>query len=321
MSARVVDVASVPLPSGTYAEEVEAFDGACLRIVHYGGPGTRGTALIIPGWAEPSEKYAEVAFDLIDRGFKVVCCDPRGQGLSQRCTDEDGRCRIDDFQKHVHDLGTIVDHLGADRLTLVCHSLGGLIGLSWLAGGGHADAVALSAPATRIIPSPLTRGLARGLAGVLVAAGLGDQPLPRKNNAMTFEGNSLTSDPARHGVLRDLLIADEALALPQVNFHVVKAIHEAQALLQKPEVIAKLPAPILLVSAALDSWVDPTHHDILAKRYPDVFDVVKVEGALHELFMEQDQYRDQFWDAFDLYIDKMIPKEAAEPQTVSADST
>lgn len=314
-NARFVHVDSVPMPEGTLAEWIDSRDGAKIRLLRFGGSGERGSALVIPGWAEPAEKYGEVALDLIDRGFDVTCIDPRGQGLSQRLTEDDSRGRIDDFTKHIDDIDAAVDHLNTDRLTIVTHSMGGLAGLSWLARGGRAQAAMLSAPATRIYKSAVMRGVIRGVCGLLVGVGLGDQPARPANNAMTFEGNTLTTDPARHAILRDLLIADEELALPRPTFHFVDAIHTAQAALQKPGVIDGIQVPVLIVSAREDSWVDATHHDALAAHYPKTFELVKVEGALHELFMEQDQYRDQFWDAFDRFADRYVPKTSSEPAT------
>ncbi|MEM0928735.1 MAG: alpha/beta hydrolase [Pseudomonadota bacterium] len=317
-NARFVHVDSVPMPEGTHAEWIDSRDGAKIRLLHFGGSGERGKALVIPGWAEPAEKYGEVALDLIDRGFDVSCIDPRGQGLSQRLTDDDGRGRIDDFTKHVDDVDAVVDHLQAERLTIVTHSMGGLIGLSWLARGGKAEAAMLSAPATRLYKSPVMRGLIGGVCGTLIALGMGDQPARAANNAMTFEGNTLTSDAGRHAFLRDLLIADEELALPRPTFHFVDAFQKAQAALQKPGVIEGIDVPILIVSAREDSWVDATHHDVLAAHHPGKFELVKVEGALHELFMEQDQYRDQFWDAFDRFADRYVPKTSAVSEDGSA---
>ncbi|MEO1657295.1 MAG: alpha/beta hydrolase [Pseudomonadota bacterium] len=316
--ARFVHVDSVPMPEGTYAEWIESRDGAKIRVLRFGGSGERGTALVIPGWAEPAEKYGEVALDLIDRGFDVTCIDPRGQGLSQRLTDDDPRGRIDDMSKHVDDVDAVVEHLGAERLTIVTHSMGGLVGLSWLARGGKAEAAMLSAPATRIYSSPVMRGVIRGACGALIALGMGDQPARGANNAMTFEGNTLTSDIGRHAILRDLLIADEGLALPRPTFHFVEAMHKAQAALQKPGVIDGIDVPVLIVSARADTWVDATHHDALAAHHPQKFELVKVEGALHELFMEQDQYRDQFWDAFDRFADRYVPKVAVSAEDDSA---
>jgi lysophospholipase len=282
----------------------------------YGGSGARGIALIVPGWAEPCEKYAEVALDLIDRGFETYGFDPRGQGLSQRIAEKDLRGRVDDFEKHVDDFRAVVDSLPEGRpLTILAHSMGGLMTLAWLRRGGKADAVALSAPATRIFPSRWQRGGVRALAKGLALCGFGDMPLSKKGGmAMEFEGNTLTSDPRRHAMLRDLLLADERLELPRTTPYFVRSLHREQSAIRKEGALSGVSGPILLVSLPKDSWVDSRHHHELANAHPALFAMVEVEDSLHEILMEKDQYRDQFWDAFDGYVAEALPGQAPAPE-------
>ena len=149
------------MPEEARAEIIESFDGAQIRLIHYGAPGPRGTCVVVPGWTEPSEKYGEVALDLIDRGFSVVCYDPRGQGLSQRLTEEDGRGRIDDFSKHIKDLGAVVDHLNPERLVLLGHSMGGVVACATVQ-LASADAERLAGLVLVSSPGVRTHALLRG---------------------------------------------------------------------------------------------------------------------------------------------------------------
>ncbi|NNU15492.1 alpha/beta hydrolase [Parvularcula sp. ZS-1/3] len=306
--APIVRVESVPVPEEATAEFIESFDGATIRLVHFGGPGTRGDVLMVPGWTEPSEKYTEVALDLIDRGFRVHAIDPRGQGMSQRLKEGDERGRIDDFSKHVGDLRAAVDHLGAERLTLLGHSMGGLATLSYLAEGGRADCAILSAPATRIFPSVVQRMGARAAAALLKAVGQGDRPLsPEGGQAMEFEGNTLTSDPERHAMLRDLLLEDERLTLPRTYAHMVAAMHDQHAKLSKEGALDQITVPTVIVSLPDDEWVNPAHHHKVAEACPAHVTVSEIPGAKHEVLMERDEYRDQFWDIFDSHCEAYLP--------------
>ena len=58
------------------------------------------------------------------------------------------------------------------------------------------------------------------------------------------------------------------------------------------------PVPLAIVSASGDTVVDPQVHAGLARRIPGA-DHVVVERARHEVLMEADGYRAQFWAAFD----------------------
>lgn len=310
-AAPLVRTENNPLGDAAEAVWLDADDGARLRRVHFGGTGERGTALIVPGWAEPSEKYAEVAGDLIDRGFDVFTYDPRGQGLSERISDESDRARLTDYAKHLEDLGAIIRSLPSARLTVIGHSMGGLSVLSWLADGGEADAAILSAPATRIYPHALQRWAVRGVARVLMALGMPDVPLTKEGGmAMRFEGNTLTSDPVRHDVLRQLLLADDRLRLPRASPAMVAAMHRQQAKIHEPGALDGLSVPVLMVSAIGDEWVDSTDHPQIAERSP-MIDLVSIEGSRHEILMERDEVRQRFWAAFDVHIERHMPAASA----------
>lgn len=305
---RIVRVATVPMPEEARAEIIESFDGAQIRLIHYGAPGPRGTCVVVPGWTEPSEKYGEVALDLIDRGFSVVCYDPRGQGLSQRLTEEDGRGRIDDFSKHIKDLGAVVDHLNPERLVLLGHSMGGLTVLSYLAEGGRGDCAVLSAPATQIFPNVLQRMAVRGAARLFQRFGMGDRPLsPEGGQSMTFEGNTLTSDPDRHAILRDLLLAKEGLDLPRTSAVWIGAVHAQQNRLKQDGYLANISVPTVIASLPDDKIVDGGNHADIVRRSSAHVTAESIPGAMHEVLMEADEYRDHFWDIFDRHTAHYLP--------------
>lgn len=305
------------MPPDATASVIAAVDGARLRVVRFplpdGAPARRGTVLIHPGWSEFSEKYVEMAGDLHRRGFGVVVFDPRGQGYSQRLDAADRRGHIDDFRKFVGDLSVVMDHVRATEtgpVVLLAHSMGGLITLEWLIEGHGSDlaGVVLSAPLTNLFQSRLKRVFVAGVLAAGKALGRGAAALPGvKEHSWTFDGNVLTQDPSRHERFRQLqLSAPDAVAgLPKFDW-----LHAALAgmkRIQAPGAMDRLSGPILLVSAAQDETVDPTHHHRLAADYPDLFDLVIVPGARHELMMEADAYRDQFFAAFDQYIDERVP--------------
>lgn len=307
MNAPVVRTKTNKLPDGTSAEWLGSHDGVRLRLMRFGGPGTRGTALIVPGWTEPCEKYAETALDLMDRGFSVVAFDPRGQGLSDRHTTGEERARVDDFAKHINDLDAVIKKVAAERLTIVAHSMGGLMALSWMARGGRADCAVLSAPATRIFKNPVVRIGSRWLAWALCKTGNQDMPMGKENGgAARFEGNDLTSDPERHRMLHDLAYANQGLDLPRPYPAFIGAMKAQQLALHGADALNALTVPTLIVGAGSDQIVDSTHYASLAARSPRI-DHVQVDGSEHEILMERDELRDQFWDAFDAHTERYLP--------------
>ena len=318
---------AVPQPEGAEAHYLEAADGARLRVVRYplpAGTPRRGAVLVMPGWSEFSEKYAEVARDLHARGFAVVVCDPRGQGYSQRLDGDDKRGHIRDFRIFVSDLSTCMDYVRRTEegpYALIAHSMGGLVTLEWLAEGKGNDlaGIALSAPLTNLFPSRIKKRLVRMVTVAGTMAGRGESPLPGlKEQAYSFEGNVLTQDPVRHERFRQLqLAAPEARAgLPKFDW--LRAALAGMDRIQAPGALGSVPSEVLLVSASRDETVDATHHPKLASAYPDKIRLVTVEGARHELLMEADRFRDQFWAAFDQYMDERIRPPSAGSSAASS---
>ena len=63
----------------------------------------------------------------------------------------------------------------------------------------------------------------------------------------------------------------------------------------------ELRTPTLFVTAGDDRMVSTLAAYTYAERMPGIA-VVKVEKARHELLHERDEYREQFWAAFDSFI-------------------
>lgn len=325
MTAPLIRCAAAPQPDTAEATFLEASDGARLRVVRYplpDGRDQRGTVLIHPGWSEFAEKYAEVASDLHERGFGAVVMDPRGQGYSQRLAGEDRRGHIDDFSVFVRDLSVVMDYVRETEdgpHVLLAHSMGGLITLEWLAEGHGADlaAVALCAPLTNIFRSPLKAAFIGSVLKTGKLLGRGTAPLPGvQEHSWAFDGNVLTQDAARHERFRQLQLAapDAVAGLPKFDW--LDAALAGMRRIQAKDALSGIAGRVLLVSAERDETVDPHHHGELATRYPDLFEYLSIPGARHELLMEADAYRDQFFAAFDQYIDERVPASSKAASSV-----
>ncbi|MEM9234092.1 MAG: hypothetical protein AAGA69_07620, partial [Pseudomonadota bacterium] len=79
---------------------------------------------------------------------------------------------------------------------------------------------------------------------------------------------------------------------------------------EAPGALSKIATPLLMVSADWDETVDPTHHRELAEQY-DFISLVRIPGARHEIMMEKDEFRDQFWAAFDDYMSERLASDAS----------
>ena len=107
---------------------------------------TKGEIAIVHGYGEHLGRYDHVAEACLRRGFGVHRFEYRGHGRSQG-----RRTHIDRFDDYLDDLDAFVTHVASRAkgpITLVGHSLGGLMVARWLqTRGGHPIARAvLSAP-------------------------------------------------------------------------------------------------------------------------------------------------------------------------------
>ena len=73
------------------------------------------------------------------------------------------------------------------------------------------------------------------------------------------------------------------------------------AMLRERSFPSRIRQPILIVAAGADAVVSDTAIEEFASLLRAGSQLVVV-GAKHELLMEQDQFRSQFWAAFDAFV-------------------
>jgi lysophospholipase len=271
------------------------------------------------GRSEFIEKYFETISDLKTRRLSVATMDWRGQGLSERLLPVREKGHIQDFGVFRADLRLFVAEVVRKRLSppfiLLTHSMGGTPALQMLADGDDCFcAAALCAPMTRLFDGLLRRIAIRLLAGAATRVGLSRYAIAGvKEHSMSFEGNNLTSDRARHGRFRDLQAAAPNATIREPTYGWVRAATEAMDDLHRPGRFSKLKTPVLIISAENDHLVRTSDHRWLAEQSP-LIDCVTIKGALHEILMERDEIRAAFWKAFDGFVGPKIATAAEMTQ-------
>jgi lysophospholipase len=302
--APLLSIAEAPAPNGT-TEFYRGADGASLRAALFPAAEPRGTVILSPGRTEPIEKYHEVATDLLTRGFSVLAHDWRGQGGSDRPLPDRLKGHADGFDAYVSDYALLLDAF-VDRAPrpwiAVGHSLGGcLILLAMAEGERRIDAAALSAPMLRLQTGGRPYRDARVMAWIMARSGrgtnyvLGDANSPYTH---TFEANALTRDRARYERWRAQLAAAPELGLGGVTWGWLDAAFRATARLQFRPGLERVTAPVVIVAAGEDHVVDNAGSRAAAERLPNGR-YVEVAGALHEILIETDDKRAQWFAAFD----------------------
>lgn len=310
-SAEIIQPGGHPLPAGL-EERAQTYyittkEGIQLRVL-LAQPETktpRGTIIFSPGRTEFIEKYWESIADLTARGFCVFVVDPRGQGLSQRILPDRLKSYIDSFQTYANDLSEAAAQFDAylPRPHIAMgHSMGGTIVLQAVLSGVLApSAVICSAPMLGLfdLETPLMRWSISGLSKL----GLAEKNLPfqsqRNGMPVSFAANKLTTDKERYKVWSNFFQSVPRLRVGQPTFGWISAALSAMAYVNRNAENLRIPG--LMIAAGADPIVDPSSVKDFAKNAGIAFDVIP--GALHELFLEKDAYRNHFLQLIDKFLE------------------
>jgi lysophospholipase len=281
--------------------------GAHLRYACWNVPGTaRGTVVLLTGRGEFIEKYAtELVGELLGRGYAVMAMDWRGQGLSDRPLADRGKGHIDNFGTYLADLRLFMDRIvlpAAPRpIIALCHSMGAHIVMRHIAenGSGPFSAGALVAPMTGLRREAMLRSVLmlmpeRPIVEERYLFGTG----PFLLLAREFHSNFVTHDERRYRFTDDWFAADPRLTMGGPTLGWARQALRSMSAALAPGYLERIDLPLLLVSAGEDRLIDSGTHGPVAARLRNSRLVI-LPGARHEVMMETDDLRAQFWEAFD----------------------
>jgi lysophospholipase len=306
----LVSIPENPVPAGAVAGRLRTSDGVSLRFVKIPPPeGRKGTVCVFQGRAEFIEKYFEVAGELRARGFAVAMLDWRGQGLSDRALRDRRKGHVEDFAEYDRDLDVFMREVVLPDCPppyfALAHSMGATILLRaaeqnrrWF------NRTVLSAP---MLGLPGRRGqwMAQATARWLRRLGSGRAYVPFRNApgvaSLPFEGNPLTSDPLRYARSARIVEANPDLALGAPTIAWLAAAYDQMSAFDDPACPLRMRHPMLIVAAGRDLVVSNAPIERFASHLR-VGAYVMVPGALHEILMERDIFRSQFWATFDAFV-------------------
>jgi lysophospholipase len=307
---KLVSIPANPVPEGAVTGMLKTPDGVSIRYARWPAPpGRKGTVCIFQGRSEFIEKYFEVVRDLTARGFAVATIDWRGQGLSERQLRDSRKGHVSNFSKYGIDLETFVREVVLPDcpppLFALGHSMGAAVliraaaqGVRWF------DRMVLTAPLIRLANIPML-SLVPTLARTMRFAGMGSRYVPRGGplspSMLPFVGNPVTSDPVRHARTAAVLEAEPALAIGAPTIAWLDSALRVMREFANPVFPGKLRQPMLLVACGRDQLVSTPAIEDFGSRLR-VGSHLIVPGAKHEVLMEQDHFRGQFWAAFDAFV-------------------
>jgi lysophospholipase len=282
------------------------------------GVARRGVCVLLGGHSEFAEKYGEVAGELNARGFTVATVDWRGQGASERLARGNYKSHVTNFAEYELDVVTlmkqVVDPLlreqGRVPVIALAHSMGGHILLRFLHEyPGPIAAAVLCAPMMTInfggVPPWLVRivvrlaNLRKGSQRFIPGASTHD-PLD-----IPFEKNRLTSDRGRYERTLAILRKEPYLRVFGPTFGWLKAAIASVALVNRRSYARDIETPVLIIGAGNDRIVPTSGTRQFVKLLPDAA-YIEIANSEHEVLMENDAIRAQFWTAFDAFVNERL---------------
>ncbi|WP_135501593.1 alpha/beta fold hydrolase [Roseovarius aestuariivivens] len=276
---------------------IHADDGVRLRAAAWRPQDTAsGTVLLFPGRTEYVEKYGRIAADFASHGLATLAIDWRGQGLSDRLTEDEMAGHVHLFADYQRDVAAMCDAAAALDLPkpwyLLAHSMGGCIGLRAVMNGLPVTAAAFSAPMWGIRISRPLRPVAWSLSWSSRGVGLDHVYAPGTASTSyvltePFETNKLTTDRESYDYMIRQVSADPRLGLggPSLRW-LYEALRETRALSRLPS-----PAlPCLTLLGTEEDIVDPGRIRERISRWPGAR-LDMIEGARHEVLMEGEATR------------------------------
>jgi lysophospholipase len=311
----LVSIPANPVPEDFVAGTIKTPDGVALRFARWQPPaGRRGTVCILQGRGEWIEKYFETVRDLRARGFAVATLDWRGQGLSDRALPDRHKGYVRDFAEYDTDLETFIREIVLPDCPPPLFALGHSTGATVLIRAAYRgrrwfDRMVLTAPLIGLAGRGST-STARFLVRALRMAGFGNIYVPGGDvgvmEARPFFGNILTSDPVRYARNAAILDAEPQLGLGRPTVAWVDAAFRTMATLRERAYAAHIRQAMMIVAAGNDAVVSNAAIEDFATLLRAGSHLVVV-GAQHEILMEQDRFRAQFWAAFDAFIPGTAP--------------
>lgn len=303
-----------PTPEGAVSGYVKTRDGKRIRYARFPANASplRGTVTILQGRSEFIEKYFETVEDLRRRGFCVVLFDWRGQGGSERLLKTRNYGYVDSFEDYVIDLETVLEEVTFPDCPAphfgLAHSTGGAVAL--LAADRlrtRFERMVLGSPLVGLGAIGWRQAIICPTALALTFLGFGEMAvpgIPRQRRRAPFEGNPLTSDRARYDRFEDHLDAHPQLAVASPAIAWVHAACHAMNRFAAYDFGPSVSLPMLIVAAGEDRVVSTRASEELASRMRAA-GYIEIAGARHELLMEANRFREQFWAAFDAFIPGM----------------
>ena len=297
-----------PVPEGLKAGTVTTADGCNLRYaICSDGVGKRGTVCVLHGRRGYIERDYETIEDLKARGFAVALLDWRGQGRSDRLLKDPRKGHIKNYRQYDADLEAFMKQVVLPDCPPpyygLAHSTGGNVLLRALKKSSWFEACVLLAPMLGCRRTKFPMFILKGLINLLVSTGVSWISMPGDFKTRAFSRNELTHDEKRFNRQLEILAENPDLDLGAPTVGWLAASLAANKYLMGLKGNDVLRTPVLIVASGDERVVSADDMDQFSRQVGGI-PMVTVEHAYHEVLLERDSMREQFWAAFDSFMEQ-----------------
>ncbi len=259
----------------------------------------KGAVVLVTGWTETSQKYAELMFNFYAMGYSIYAMDNRGQGLSQRLSPNPLMVHVENFSDYVFDLkkfmDTVVKKRPHKKTFILAHSTGGLISALFAAKyPWDINGVVCSAPLFRINTGHFSESIAHVITSTSIAMG-GDMHYvlthgdEKPEQHLNFAKQQATHSEPRHKVKTAIWSEEPRSFMSGSSNRWLQRGLEATWWLH--DEAPSLDVPFLVFTADQDDRVWNPGMAETCRRMKSCKNYV-LKNSYHEIFIEADPLRD-----------------------------
>lgn len=271
---------------------------------------SKATVVISSGRTEGMVKYQELIYDLNNNGYSVYIYDHRGQGFSQRMTQDSRLGYVKDFFNYVKDLKYFVDNIikHDEKLFLLSHSMGAQVASLYAQTYPYDfDALVLNSPMHQ--PKLFTE-FTTGFLCDIVEYMIDDTPKYAIGKFyFDFTDNNFFFNMLTHSELRYSIVNESYALNPETKIGWTSVNWVAESCKVSPLVLKyadKIKVPVLLIQSGNDYLVNLKPQEEFCSKLGDLCKMVPVDEAYHELFFEKDIYRNKALSAMFEFFEKNL---------------
>ena len=254
-----------PVPAAWEWSEFYPEEGVRLRTGLMMHPNPKGTVVVVPGFTGTMEMLMREIVQLYAAGFSVASLEYRGQGDSWRPLPHPEKGYVEDYAGLGHDLALFAESLETQGQPLFFFSIskGAHITLRMaLEQAVDVSAYALIVPMVKINTGDFDYDLAANLAQWATRLGLGALYAPGQSAWPTGEdvafgtATGCNANPETAQSQSALFAQRETLRTRGTTYRWIKETAESSAFLMDDADKSSLQAPVLMVTAGVDTLVD-----------------------------------------------------------------